>query len=166
MLRRPPRSTRTDTLFPYTTLCRARGRSPRDADETSSAAGRQRCAPGSARRARRLLSCACSYGQLWWSFGGQSFIVGGWGVGVVAIRRVSHIPLTRQVIFCCSWTPRRLVERRKECLVGGDDDEVPGWSIEFSGDAIEDRAVGRGDAHGVLDARTCVGDGGRPYLPV
>src|SRR3546814_3693518 len=23
MLRRPPRSTRTDTLFPYTTLCRA-----------------------------------------------------------------------------------------------------------------------------------------------
>src|SRR3546814_4093547 len=24
MIRRPPRSTRTDTLFPYTTLCRAR----------------------------------------------------------------------------------------------------------------------------------------------
>src|SRR3546814_16168705 len=24
MLRRPPRSTRTDTLFPYTTLCRSR----------------------------------------------------------------------------------------------------------------------------------------------
>src|SRR3546814_13205913 len=26
MVRRPPRSTRTDTLFPYTTLFRARGR--------------------------------------------------------------------------------------------------------------------------------------------
>src|SRR3546814_20981762 len=25
MLRRPPRPTRTDTLFPYTTLCRSRG---------------------------------------------------------------------------------------------------------------------------------------------
>src|SRR3546814_7946255 len=27
MIRRPPRSTRTDTLFPYTTLFRSRGRS-------------------------------------------------------------------------------------------------------------------------------------------
>src|SRR3546814_18995814 len=26
MIRRPPRSTRTDTLFPYTTLCRSLGR--------------------------------------------------------------------------------------------------------------------------------------------
>src|SRR3546814_8028626 len=26
MIRRPPRSTRTDTLFPYTTLCRSNGR--------------------------------------------------------------------------------------------------------------------------------------------
>src|SRR3546814_3087322 len=25
MIRRPPRSTRTDTLFPYTTLCRSEG---------------------------------------------------------------------------------------------------------------------------------------------
>src|SRR3546814_12287483 len=31
MIRRPPRSTRTDTLFPYTTLFRARGRRDRDA---------------------------------------------------------------------------------------------------------------------------------------
>src|SRR3546814_2240396 len=29
MIRRPPRSTRTDTLFPYTTLFRSRPRSPR-----------------------------------------------------------------------------------------------------------------------------------------
>src|SRR3546814_2741543 len=28
MIRRPPRSTRTDTLFPYTTLCRSRRRLP------------------------------------------------------------------------------------------------------------------------------------------
>src|SRR3546814_1618614 len=28
MIRRPPRSTRTDTLFPYTTLFRSRGRVP------------------------------------------------------------------------------------------------------------------------------------------
>src|SRR3546814_10727941 len=31
MIRRPPRSTRTDTLFPYTTLCRSRGIPPRTA---------------------------------------------------------------------------------------------------------------------------------------
>src|SRR3546814_4263794 len=29
MIRRPPRSTRTDTLFPYTTLCRSWGDYPR-----------------------------------------------------------------------------------------------------------------------------------------
>src|SRR3546814_1474923 len=28
MIRRPPRSTRTDTLFPYTTLCRSPARRP------------------------------------------------------------------------------------------------------------------------------------------
>src|SRR3546814_13076523 len=33
MIRRPPRSTRTDTLFPYTTLCRSvGGGQPVDAD--------------------------------------------------------------------------------------------------------------------------------------
>src|SRR3546814_3448195 len=30
MIRRPPRSTRTDTLFPYTTLFRSRGERPRE----------------------------------------------------------------------------------------------------------------------------------------
>src|SRR3546814_8322802 len=39
MIRRPPRSTRTDTLFPYTTLFRSRGRYARDA----SGAYRGRC---------------------------------------------------------------------------------------------------------------------------
>src|SRR3546814_3010951 len=38
MIRRPPRSTRTDTLFPYTTLFR----SPRRAQQRQEFAGRQR----------------------------------------------------------------------------------------------------------------------------
>src|SRR3546814_14994211 len=42
MIRRPPRSTRTDTLFPYTTLFRSRLRAPRSA----------------AARCRRANSCA------------------------------------------------------------------------------------------------------------
>src|SRR3546814_10716810 len=32
MIRRPPRSTRTDTLFPYTTLFRSAGRDPTQPD--------------------------------------------------------------------------------------------------------------------------------------
>src|SRR3546814_1915500 len=44
MIRRPPRSTRTDTLFPYTTLFRSRaawaGRSFRLANRQAGAAGR------------------------------------------------------------------------------------------------------------------------------
>src|SRR3546814_13296304 len=47
MIRRPPRSTRTDTLFPYTTLFRSRqSRSPSRADHctrlSARAAGRDR----------------------------------------------------------------------------------------------------------------------------
>src|SRR3546814_11564177 len=34
MIRRPPRSTRTDTLFPYTTLFRSAGHPPREVAET------------------------------------------------------------------------------------------------------------------------------------
>src|SRR3546814_12262684 len=33
MIRRPPRSTRTDTLFPYTTLFRSRGAAPGERSE-------------------------------------------------------------------------------------------------------------------------------------
>src|SRR3546814_18083546 len=36
MIRRPPRSTRTDTLFPYTTLFRSRSRSRGDGASTGS----------------------------------------------------------------------------------------------------------------------------------
>src|SRR3546814_5984760 len=35
MIRRPPRSTRTDTLFPYTTLCRSQGYQKVDFKESS-----------------------------------------------------------------------------------------------------------------------------------
>src|SRR3546814_14598404 len=40
MIRRPPRSTRTDTLFPYTTLFRSNGDAD-DAGETASCVGMQ-----------------------------------------------------------------------------------------------------------------------------
>src|SRR3546814_4492309 len=39
MIRRPPRSTRTDTLFPYTTLFRSRSRLPTIPVADSAAAG-------------------------------------------------------------------------------------------------------------------------------
>src|SRR3546814_1324496 len=56
MIRRPPRSTRTDTLLPYTTLFRSADRDPRgaalrQADRLArSAAGRARPARGLAHR--------------------------------------------------------------------------------------------------------------------
>src|SRR3546814_7656620 len=45
MIRRPPRSTRTDTLFPYTTLFRSRSRAERQFDV---------CAP---EKSQRLQTC-------------------------------------------------------------------------------------------------------------
>src|SRR3546814_16283038 len=52
MIRRPPRSTRTDTLFPYTTLFRSLGRWRRPAPSRQ-ATGRDR-RNGGRRRTRRL----------------------------------------------------------------------------------------------------------------
>src|SRR3546814_8048087 len=54
MIRRPPRSTRTDTLFPYTTLFRSDGRTafPWSASEARSAAGAKASAPGAAEKKR------------------------------------------------------------------------------------------------------------------
>src|SRR3546814_5393999 len=53
MIRRPPRSTRTDTLFPYTTLFRSRGRIPaRMAASVRLPQGQ--LVAGPARRGRRL----------------------------------------------------------------------------------------------------------------
>src|SRR3546814_8966055 len=42
MIRRPPRATRTDTLFPYTTLFRSPGRRPLRQRRALRAAGRRR----------------------------------------------------------------------------------------------------------------------------
>src|SRR3546814_14578020 len=60
MIRRPPRSTRTDTLFPYTTLFRAGSASRRWPDDAHSGAEDRgglhpaaRCPSGSARSAVR-----------------------------------------------------------------------------------------------------------------
>src|SRR3546814_4635880 len=50
MIRRPPRSTRTDTLFPYTTLFRSRGVRRDGGDETDCQG--QRARPSSGRAAR------------------------------------------------------------------------------------------------------------------
>src|SRR3546814_18026037 len=55
-IRRPPRSTRTDTLFPYTTLFRAHAAVPRRADT-----GRVR----SARRARHRTGFAANRVRQW-----------------------------------------------------------------------------------------------------
>src|SRR3546814_17825548 len=52
MIRRPPRSTRTDTLFPYTTLFRSVELGP---DETVELAERRRIAGRAARVALRVL---------------------------------------------------------------------------------------------------------------
>src|SRR3546814_1991940 len=57
MIRRPPRSTRTDTLFPYTTLFRSASAQPRrlsattGGDEYRRASGRRRTRRGNAGRA-------------------------------------------------------------------------------------------------------------------
>src|SRR3546814_12782394 len=42
MIRRPPRSTRTDTLFPYTTLFRSDGHRAGDQEENQDRAGAER----------------------------------------------------------------------------------------------------------------------------
>src|SRR3546814_2359632 len=67
MIRRPPRSTRTDTLFPYTTLCRSRlphpvgshSRRPHDRHQRHAHRGHgHRGGPGGRLRQRRLPACA------------------------------------------------------------------------------------------------------------
>src|SRR3546814_10884063 len=61
MIRRPPRSTRTDTLFPYTTLFRSRTvlRGPREAKKESRARGWRR-----AERTDLCVQCSVLRGQL------------------------------------------------------------------------------------------------------
>src|SRR3546814_7189788 len=59
LIRRPPRSTRPDTLFPYTTLCRSRARRSRPRREARHAGAarslrRRRDSPPASRRPRPL----------------------------------------------------------------------------------------------------------------
>src|SRR3546814_13018052 len=60
MIRRPPRSTRTDTLFPYTTLCRSQLlRSLVTHGVENRPAGPGACRAANCRRAGRLDSTGC-----------------------------------------------------------------------------------------------------------
>src|SRR3546814_17460662 len=52
MIRQPPRSTRTDTLFPYTTLFRSRPEGAARALEASAGHGRRRSRRGNGRAVR------------------------------------------------------------------------------------------------------------------
>src|SRR3546814_6730805 len=66
MIRRPPRSTRTDTLFPYTTLFRSAGAGKsagRKADAPRQQPGRS--SPAGRRRARRRAAHRDRERQLW-----------------------------------------------------------------------------------------------------
>src|SRR3546814_2542763 len=75
MIRRPPRSTRTDTLFPYTTLFRSQGQiCPQDRPAVVDGAGRE----GRHRRNRRLTGRH----NLWKRAGGNLglFLMGCFGV--------------------------------------------------------------------------------------
>src|SRR3546814_19552899 len=73
MIRRPPRSTRTDTLFPYTTLFRSSsGKVPRlSAGQSASAALDRSDEPGDDNWKKRLIGAS-----------GRSSSVGGAGVGI------------------------------------------------------------------------------------
>src|SRR3546814_10290127 len=53
MIRRPPRSTRTDTLFPYTTLFRSRGSGDHGGDQVAGGPGRRADRGGPEGRALR-----------------------------------------------------------------------------------------------------------------
>src|SRR3546814_14199472 len=62
MIRRPPRSTRTDTLFPYTTLFRSCGTILRQADDPSDPPA-NRAPVRSRRRVRRFRGAISLYAQ-------------------------------------------------------------------------------------------------------
>src|SRR3546814_10285104 len=61
MIRRPPRSTRTDTLFPYTTLFRSRGGAGADRPGLSQTVAARERSPDP----RFLSAAACARKRLW-----------------------------------------------------------------------------------------------------
>src|SRR3546814_17720540 len=64
MIRRPPRSTRTDTLFPYTTLFRSRPARGRGSTTRLRARARSPCRRGDAGRELRARARRSQLGQL------------------------------------------------------------------------------------------------------
>src|SRR3546814_13781759 len=62
MIRRPPRSTRTDTLFPYTTLFRSLGRPREDRSAASTWRAQSRCVRAVAMPSRAARESATSCG--------------------------------------------------------------------------------------------------------
>src|SRR3546814_4186906 len=65
MIRRPPRSTRTDTLFPYTTLFRSLSKRPSRSNAFTSIIAPSPCRGGALGTARcRLVTCVSLLGQL------------------------------------------------------------------------------------------------------
>src|SRR3546814_5441993 len=63
MIRRPPRSTRTDTLFPYTTLFRSAAPAARVQDASWGVSSLGRLRRQAARRRARRLRCADALGR-------------------------------------------------------------------------------------------------------
>src|SRR3546814_10653119 len=81
MLRRPPRSKRTDTVFPYTTLCRSSRNTA--SGESSSAFGRLNIASGGSSSAFGFRSAASAFASSAMGFGAAatgdgSLAIGGW----------------------------------------------------------------------------------------
>src|SRR3546814_2546290 len=91
MLRRPPRSTRTDTLFPYTTLVRSPGRYAHAPDSPSSGARRTvRRFPRPVRRSRA--------GPMSETLRSDVLISGGGLVGQALALALAHHGLTSQIV--------------------------------------------------------------------
>src|SRR3546814_15098034 len=69
MIRRPPRSTRTDTLFPYTTLFRSEDRDQPEDDDDAEADDRHRVLAEPVERDPQRRPAGDLLGNLWFSRG-------------------------------------------------------------------------------------------------
>src|SRR3546814_17343811 len=101
MIRRPPRSTRTDTLFPYTTLFRSSG----------AAAGEQQ---------QQISATGCQVHEAPARWGCELGLIIGMLRGSQALKRMESLPLSNLTLRGCRHQRRapRSEERRggKECV--------------------------------------------------